>query len=197
MSDPTPEQVRASIVPNSDQLNADDLLTGPVTVTIEKVRKGDREQPIHIDLAEYKGKSYRPCKTMRRVLIAVFSDDPKNWIGQKMTLFCDPDVMWAGVKVGGIRISHLSGLTHPRTFMLTVGRGKRSEVTIHLLPSGEAPPALTPDEQEFVKITTEAIGLADGKALAAIGAQLKGEPAAVRKALRPVYAARKTEVEQG
>jgi hypothetical protein len=193
MSDPTPEQVRASIVPKSDQLNADDLLTGPVTVTITKVRKGDREQPIHIDLAEYKGKSYRPCKTMRRVLIAAFTDDPKNWVGQRMTLFCDPEVTWAGVKVGGIRISHLSGLEHPRTFMLTVGRGKRSEVTIRPLTAGK-PPALTPDEQEFVKVTTEAIAAADAKALAAIGKQLKDEPAAVREALRPVYAARKQEL---
>jgi len=192
---PTPEQVRASIVPNSDQLNADDLLTGPVTVTIDKVRKGDREQPIHIDLAEYTGKSYRPCKTMRRVLIAAFTDDPKLWVGQKMTLFCDPEVMWAGVKVGGIRISHLSGLEHPRTFMLTVGRGKRSEVTIR--PLTAASPALTAEEQEFIAVTTEAIGVADAKALAAIATQLKGEPQAVRKALRPVYAKRQKELETG
>ena len=193
---PTPEQVRASIVPNSDQLNADDLLTGPVTVTITKVRKGDREQPIHIDVVEYKGKSYRPCKTMRRVLIAAFSDDPKKWVGQKMTLFCDPNVMWAGVKVGGIRISHLSGLEHPRTFLLTVGRGKRSEVTIRPLTANTTQqPALMPEETEFVAITTKVIGAADAKALEAIASQLKDQPQAVRNALRSVYAARKKELE--
>lgn len=194
MSDnPTPEQVRASIVPKSDQLNADDLLTGPVTVTIKKVRKGDREQPIHIDLAEYEGKSYRPCKTMRRVLIAVFSDDPKHWVGQRMTLYCDPDVMWAGVKVGGIRISHLSGLETARTFLLTVGRGKRSEVTIHPLPVVTT--ELTNEDREFIAATTAAIEEADAKTLEAFVGQIKGASKGVRAALRPVYAKRKKELE--
>ena len=126
---PTPDEVRASIVPKSDQLNADDLLLGPITVTITKVRRGDKEQPIVVEVEGHQ--PYKPCKTMRRILIAAFSDDPKHWVGQQMTLYCDPDVMWAGVKVGGIRISHLSGLDEPRTFMLTKSRGKRSEVTIH------------------------------------------------------------------
>jgi len=193
MTDPTPEQVRASIVPKSDQLNADDLLTGPVTVTITKVRKGDKEQPIHVDLAEYKGKSYRPCKTCRRILIAAFSDDPAKWVGQRMTLFCDPDVMWAGVKVGGIRISHLSGLEHPRTFMLTLARGKRAEVTVH--PISAAPPALTPDEQKYIDTATAELKAAASKEeLQSYGEILKGKSKAIQDALRPVYAERKKEL---
>ncbi len=125
---PTPDEVRASIVPKSDQLNADDLLTGPITVTITKVLKGDREQPIVVEIEGHR--PYKPCKTMRRILIASFSDDPKHWVGQQMTLYCDPDVMWAGVKVGGIRISHLSGLDDQRTFLSTQSRGNRIKVTI-------------------------------------------------------------------
>ena len=46
------QSLKDTIVPKSDQLNADDLLTGPIVVTVQKVSRGDtKEQPviIHID----------------------------------------------------------------------------------------------------------------------------------------------------
>ena len=127
-TNPTEQEVRDSIVPKSDQLNADDLIAGPITVTITDVKRGDHEQPISVEVQD--NRPYKPCKSMRRVLIAAYSDDPKNWVGKSMTLFCDPEVTWAGVKVGGIRISHMSGIDEPKTFLLTRSRGKRSEVTV-------------------------------------------------------------------
>jgi len=124
----TQQEALKSIEPRSDQLNADDLLTGPITVTITNVRRGDKDQPVIVEIEGHQ--PFKPCKTMRRVLIATFSDDPKQWVGQRMTLYCDPDVLWAGVRVGGIRISHLSGMTSPTKFLITQTRGKRVEVTI-------------------------------------------------------------------
>jgi hypothetical protein len=59
-----------SIVPKSDQLNAEDLLTGPRTFTITEVRKGSLEQPVDIHLAEFPGRPFRPSKTVRRILVA-------------------------------------------------------------------------------------------------------------------------------
>jgi hypothetical protein len=150
---PTREEVLASIVPKSDQLNADDLVAGPITTTITKVRSGDREQPIVIEIDGHR--PYKPCKTMRRVLIATFGNDAKDWIGQRMTLFCDPEVMWGGVKVGGIRISHLSSLDQPRTFLLTVARGKRAEVTIYPLPT------LSEEESQLVESSKRDIAAAE------------------------------------
>ena len=190
MSDnPTREEVLASIVPKSNQLNADDLLTGPVTVTITGVRKGDKEQPIHVDLEGYAGKSYRPCKSMRRVLIAHFSDDPKKWVGQQLTLFCDPGILWAGVRVGGIRISHMSGLESPRTFMLTVSRAKRAEITIHPITG------LAAEQRKFVAEATKKFESAETpELLEGYGATLKEQPEAVRAALKPIYAKRKQEL---
>ncbi len=189
MSNPTPEEVRASIVPKSDQLNADDLLTGPITVTIEKVRKGDRDQPIHIDLVGYTGKSYRPCKTMRRVMIATWGDDGKAWVGQQMTLYCDPEVMWGGVKVGGIRISHLSGLSEARTFMLTKTRGKRAEVTIHPIAT------LSADDRQFIATATLELAEArTAKELRGYGEILRGKKPAIQDALRPIYAERQEQL---
>ncbi len=193
MSEPTREEVLKSIVVNSDQLNADDLVAGPVTVTIEKVSKGDREQPIHIALVGYDGKTFRPCKTVRRILIAAFSDDPKKWVGQKMTLFCDPTVKWAGVAIGGIRISHLSGLEHPRTFMMTTARGKRAEVTIHPIVN-----TLTTEDEETIALArTHIAEAASLDELAGIAETMQAMSDTVKAAVRPVYAERKKELEQG
>lgn len=99
----------ATIQAKSDQLNAVDLVGGPITVAIAKVSKCDGEQPVAIDIGTL-GRPYKPCKSMRRVLIACWGANPVLWIGRQMTLFCDPAVKWGGESVGGIRISHLSHL---------------------------------------------------------------------------------------
>lgn len=187
-NNPTPEDVRKSIVPKSDQLNADDLLTGPITVTIERVRRGDKEQPIIVDIAGHR--PYKPCKSMRRVLISAFSDDAKAWVGHRMTLFCDPDVMFAGVKVGGIRISHLSGMDGPKTFLLTQTRGKKAEVVIH-------PIKASPEDQAYIddaKLNMAEASTVDD--LESIRQLLKGKSAPIRWALRGAYITRLEELKQ-
>ncbi len=195
---PTPEEVRASIVPKSDQLNADDLLIGPITVTITGVSRGDKEQPIFIEVEGHQ--PYKPCKTMRRLLVAVFSDDPKQWIGQRMTLYCDPDVKWGGVKIGGIRISHLSGLENPRTFLQTTSRGKRAEVTIQPLPSTPADDpiaSLTAEDEEFVATATYDLATsASIEELKGYGETLKTKSKPVQDLLRPIYAKRQEELQE-
>ena len=145
---PTREEVLASIVAKSDQLNAEDLITGPFTVTITGVKRGSKEQPIIVEIDGHQ--PYKPCKTMRRVLIATFSDDPKLWTGQRMTLFCDPSVLYAGVRVGGLRISHLSGIEKPQPFLLTKSRGKKAEVVI--LPIEASSPGVTQERLDWIKV---------------------------------------------
>ena len=188
-TNPTPEEVRASIVANSEQLNADELLTGPITVTIEKVSKGNREQPIHIGLAGYKDKSFRPCKTVRRILITLWTDDATKWIGQRLTIFTDPDVVYGGVRVGGLRVSHATGIDKPKTFMLTKTRGKKSEITIHPITG------LAAEQRKFVAEATKKFESAETpELLEGYGATLKEQPEAVRAALKPIYAKRKQEL---
>jgi hypothetical protein len=127
---------------------------------------------------------------MRRVLVAIFTDDPANWIGQRMTLFCDPEVMWGGVKVGGIRISHLTGMKAPREFLQTTGRGKRKPMTIHPIAY------LTPEEQQYVEEATNYLTTAETiEILEGHGRMLKDKPKPVQDALRPVYAKRLKELE--
>ena len=187
-NNPTREEVLASIVADSTQLNAEDLITGPRTVTITGVRRGDKEQPIIIDIAGHQ--PWKPCKTMRRVLIATLSDDPKQWIGKQATLYCDPTVTWAGVRVGGIRISHLSGLDKPKTFLLTQTRGKKAEIIIN-------PITISPEDQVYVddaiRNMAEATTVDD---LKCIGLILKDKSAPIQEALRGPYTTRLEELKQ-
>ena len=117
-----------TIAPKSDQLNADDLLTGPLTVDIIDVTRGSKDQPVVISI---KGKMpYKPCKTMIRVLITAWGQDGKDWAGKRMTLYCDPSVKFGGVALGGIRISHLSHIDGPMNMMLTQSRGRKAQVIV-------------------------------------------------------------------
>lgn len=132
-----------SIAPKSDQLNADDLITGPRTYTIDRVTKGSTEQPFNIHLVENPGHPYRPSKSMRRVLVMAWGKESDDWpTGGRITLFRDPEVKFGRDEVGGIKISHLSHLNRPMTIALTVTRGKREPHTVQPLPQspqGESP----------------------------------------------------------
>lgn len=129
------ESLKGTIEPKSDQLNADDLMTGPLTVTVKAVkRSSSADQPIDIHIDGHR--PFRPCKSMRRVLIAVWGDQGKDWAGKSMTLYCDKSVKFGGVAVGGIRISHLSDMESPSiSIMLTTSRSRRSGFTVKRLDS--------------------------------------------------------------
>ncbi len=128
-----------SIVPKSDQLNAEDLLAGPRTVTIEKVTAGTSEQPVNVHLVETPGRPYRPSKTMRRVMVACWGPDAELYVGRRMTLYRDPAVKFGGMAVGGIKISHLSNIDKRTTLALTETRGKRAPHVVEPLPDAPAP----------------------------------------------------------
>ena len=123
-----------TIVPKSDQLNADDLRLGePITVRVQAVKRGaTADQPISIEL-DGGHRPYKPCKSMRRVLIAAWGANGRDWVGRSMRLYCDPKVTFGGVAVGGIRISHLSHLPQRTSFMLTTKRASRSPFIVESL----------------------------------------------------------------
>ncbi len=118
-----------TIEPKSDQINADDLITGPLTVRVESVKRSTSpDQPIDIIIAGHR--PFRPCKSMRRVLISIWGDKGADWVGESMTLYRDPNVKYGGVAVGGIRISHMTRMNNPVDLMLTTTRAKRSKYTV-------------------------------------------------------------------
>lgn len=132
----TPEQIRASIVPKSDQINADDLIAGPVTVTVAGVSEGSTEQPWNIRLHEVK-RVFRPCKAMRRWIVELWGDNSNKWIGRRMTLYRDPSALFGGVAVGGVRISHMSDIDGPREMTITLSKNKRIKATVLPLPPAQ------------------------------------------------------------
>lgn len=167
----------STIVPKSDQLNSEDLLTAPVTVTIEDVRAGNAEQPVAIHLVEFPGRPFKPSKTVRRLLVAAWGKDSSVYVGRRMTLYRDPTVKWAGEAVGGIRVSHLSHIDKPLSVALTVTRGQRKAHVVEPLVEKpkparsvepeSAPPELEPasgEQLRALKSALDAAGLTDREA---------------------------------
>jgi len=122
-----------TIVPKSDQLNAEQLLSGPMTITVSDVRIGNDEQPIIIEYANDGGRPFKPSKTVRKILIFAWGEDGRAWIGRSMTLYNDQSVRFGGMTVGGIRISHLSHIDREISISLTSTKGKKAQHTIHKL----------------------------------------------------------------
>ena len=125
--------ITETIAPRSDQLNAEDLLTGPRTFTVEKVTAGSVEQPVEIHLVEFPGRPFKPSKTVRRILVAAWGPEAANYVGRRMTLYRDASVKFGGMDVGGIRVSHLSHIDKRMSLALTVTRGKRAPFVIEPL----------------------------------------------------------------
>lgn len=133
--------LRKTIEPKSDQMNADDLIGTTKTITVTAVNRGNSaEQPVSVSFEGDAGKPYKPCKSMRRVLIGAWGDDGAAWVGRSMTLYSDPEVKFGGVKVGGIRISHLSHIERDLNMSLTVTRAKRAPFTVRPLKTEKKAP---------------------------------------------------------
>ena len=123
----------ATIIPKSDQLNSDDLISGPITIKVTGVTIKTGEQPVSIFYEGDNGKPYKCCKSMARILVSAWGADSKKYVGRSMTLYRDPAVKWAGMEVGGIRISHMSHIADDMTMALTVTRSNRKPFTVRPL----------------------------------------------------------------
>ena len=135
-----------TLAAKSNQLNTDDLISGPITIQISSVTAGSPEQPVAIGYEGDQGKPWYPCKSMRRVLVAAWGADASHYVGRRVTLFRDPEVMYGGIKVGGIRLSHLSDIDGPLSIALTVTRQKRAPYRVQPLTSpAPATPTPAPD----------------------------------------------------
>jgi hypothetical protein len=125
--------LRGTIKPKSDQLNADDLIGGPVTIRITGVSVSEGDQPVSISFEGDGGKPFKPGKSMRRVLVNLWGPDGETYVGRSLTLYRDEQVVFGGVEVGGIRISHMSNLQRETTMALTATKAKRKPFTVRPL----------------------------------------------------------------
>lgn len=130
--------ITETLAPNSDQLDAIELVAGPRIFTIESVSKGNAEQPVNVNFSDFP-RAWRPSKGMRRVLAACWGADASQWAGRRVELFFDPDVTFGKDKPGGTRIRALSHIDKAKRIPLLVSRGKSAIFTVD--PLVEAAPS--------------------------------------------------------
>lgn len=142
-----------AILAKSDQLNADDLLSGPRTFTVKEVRRGSDEQPVSIVLAEFPDRRpFKPSKTVLRLLVHAWGVESDDWPpNARMTLHRDDTVKWAGQEVGGIRVTALSHIKAPMKVVLAESQSKKTLHRIDPLPA-DAPTSPTLDEETVKRI---------------------------------------------
>lgn len=135
-----PIDVSGTILAKSDQLNADDLIGGrDITVQVTGVLKVAGDQPVVVAISGGH-QPWKPCKTMRRVLVAAWGDYASLWVGRWLVLYRDDSVKWSGEAVGGIRIRAMSHIPKRVTLSLAASKGKKVTHTIDILK----PPAAGP-----------------------------------------------------
>lgn len=145
------------ILPKSNQINADSMLAGPLTITITKVSVNyEQEQPVSIRFEGDGGKPYKPCKSMARVMVHCWGADASEYIGRSMTLFCDPKVTWGGMAVGGIRISHMSHINAALTMALTMTKGDKKPFTVKPLKIEQRAPVAADASADPVSLLAKA-----------------------------------------
>jgi len=148
----------ATVAPRSDQLNSDDLIAGPRKITITSVSgTGNPDQPVGVFFDGDGGKPYKPCKSMRRVMIAAWGADASQYVGRSMTIYRDPKVVFGGMEVGGVRISHMSHIQRDMVMALTASKAKRTPYTVKVL----AAEATAPAQAGFDRATQVATALVD------------------------------------
>lgn len=116
----------------SDQLNADDLIGGDLMIQVEGVRVvNDPQQPVHIYYYGCEGKPFKPCLTVRKILVALWGKDAEQWSGRWMNLYVDPTVSFGKQKnIGGIRVNAVSHIKSVASLTLTVRRGAKQEFKV-------------------------------------------------------------------
>lgn len=115
-----------TIEAKSDHLASDDLIGGSKTIKITRVSVVNGDRPVVIDYVGGEGKSYLPCKSMRRVMASVWGLNGADWVGHSLVVYRDNSVRFGGQEVGGIRISHMSGIKASVKLSLSASRGKKA-----------------------------------------------------------------------
>lgn len=125
-----------TVTSNSQQLNADDLISAYKIITVTGIKRStSKQQPLSIDYYGMQpNRPFKPCLTMRKILFAEWGTDGRQWVGKSMKLYRDSEVKFGTEKTGGIRISHLSDIDKQAVHNLLVSKMKRQEFVINKLP---------------------------------------------------------------
>lgn len=141
----------------SDQLNADDLIGVSRTLTVTKVSGAEGDQPIAIHYEGDNGKPFKPCKTIRRVLLAIWGRYANDYVGRSMTVYRDDSVQFGGLQVGGIRISHMTGIDKETVVVVAKSKGKKAGMKILPLVLDQRQTSARQTPQQWVASHIEAV----------------------------------------
>lgn len=131
--------ISSALVAKSDQINASDLTGAPLVATIKAVRKGDAAKPVIIDLEGQDGRPWKPSKGMLRVVAHAWGVESDAWIGRTVKLINNPDVVYAGEKMGGVEVVAMSHIDAPFSVPKRLNRKQvvQHQVTVLSEPTTE------------------------------------------------------------
>ncbi|UXM92538.1 hypothetical protein [Paenarthrobacter sp. JL.01a] len=165
--------ISKALVAKSDQLNASDLTGAPIVATIQNVRRGDATKPVIIDLVGMDGRPWKPSKGMLRVIAHAWGTESDAWIGRLVKLTNNPEVIYAGEKVGGVEVIAMSHIPADFTIPVRISQKKVKQHTVTVL----AEPQTEPWRAQWQAITnalTEAGYEGDGPAMLTTAGQILG-----------------------
>jgi hypothetical protein len=143
--------ISSMLVGKSDQLDNVDLLAGPRDFTITAVSRGADDQPLNITLAEY-DRPWRPGLTMRRLLAHIWGPEADAYIGHRIRLYRDPEVVFGRDKTGGTRLSHASHIDKRITVSLPTSKGKFGAFTVEPLVESVPTKVTNPNTELLAEI---------------------------------------------
>jgi hypothetical protein len=152
-----------TLAAKSNQLNAVDLPRPRVFCILGVSVNNTADQPVDVRLDGWPH-PWKPCKTVRRILAAAWGTESSEWLGRSVELYCDPDVLWAGERAGGIRVAALSDI--PTGGIEVVSRTSRknsSAARFRRLETVDPLIAVAAERSEDVAVTEAAIAVATKK----------------------------------
>ncbi|HLD90206.1 MAG TPA: hypothetical protein VI911_04200 [Patescibacteria group bacterium] len=122
---------------DSTRLNADDLISGSITVQITGAKTYRANGKQRVQYAITGGHMpWHPCKTQMRLMTEIAgSPSARPWVGKWVALFRDPEVTFGSDKTGGVRLAAVdaSMLDRPREFSVRTGKTARTTYEIDVI----------------------------------------------------------------
>jgi hypothetical protein len=157
-----------TLAPKSEQLDAIELVSGERIFTVREVKITAGEQPASVYFEEF-DRPWRPGVNMRRVLSDLWGKG-RTWPGHRIALYCDPEVVYGGKAVGGIRIRAMSHIgDKPRKVLILASQGRPDFYRVEpLTDDAPASPVVTDETLRALVQTFELKGIPDEARLAGV-----------------------------
>jgi hypothetical protein len=165
--------ISKALVAKSDQLNASDLTGAPIVATISAVRQGDAAKPVIVDLVGMDGRPWKPSKGMLRVIAHGWGVESDVWVGRSVKLVNNPEVIYAGEKVGGVEVIAMSHIAANFTIPVRISQKKVKQHSVSVLAEPSTEPWLA-QWQAIKNALTDAGYEGDGPQMLATAGQVIG-----------------------